>query len=232
MVWAGLIIKESDETHLLNKIFELKEKHQLNPYDPIKFNPPKESAQRQKIQQQNIFREEVLSLLSSAKVTLIAAYYDGTKNLGFTDMAFQLINDLSIRFEFFISSKNTTNKHHGSIILSYPGTREALPFSNAYYEIQKNKAVLYSKNWHSSDHVPIQLKHLEPSIYFSFEIHNPLIQMADYVAGSVASALKNKSDEFFSIIKPRFRSINQNIKGIGLISYPHYTKEIDRPKKS
>lgn len=80
----------------------------------------------------------------------------------------------------------------------------------------------------SPDSIPIKLSHLEHSVYFSFESHNPLIQIADYVASSVAFALKGKNDKYFSILKPRFRMINQNIKGVGIISYPHYTTEIDR----
>ena len=230
MVWGGFIIEESVEDKLINKIFKLKKLHKLNPYDPIKFNPPNKpeySAQRN-IKQQNDFRKKVVSLIATSKVTLLAAYYDRTKKLDFTGMASQLINDLSVRFEFFIKSKKTPHKNRGSIILSYPGEKEALPFSKKYYDIRKNEATLHSKNWHSPDAVPIKLSHLEHSVYFSFESHNPLIQIADYVAGSVAFALKGKNSEYFYILKPCFRAMNKNIKGTGIISYPHYTTEIDR----
>jgi len=154
-------------------------------------------------------------------------YYDGTKNLNFTKMASQLINDLSVRFEFFMSSKRSSGSCRGSMVLAYPGKEEVLPFSETYYNIRKETATLYSKNWSSPIKKPVTLSLLEPSIYFSFETHNPLIQMADYVAGSVASAIKGKSDIYFNMLKPRFRNIRGNIKGIGLIAYPHYTTEID-----
>lgn len=143
-------------------------------------------------------------------------------------MASQLINDLSVRFEFFMSERKSSGKHRGSMILAYPGKEEASPFSETYYNIRKETATLHSKSWSSPSKRPVELSLLEPSIYFSFELHNPLIQIADYVAGSVAFAIKGKSDIYFNMLKPRFRNIRGNIKGIGLISYPHYTTEIDR----
>ena len=230
MVWGGLIVEESVEDTLIEKLYDLKKVFQLNPFDPIKFNPPnnKKYFPQKNIKNQNEFRKKTVSLISSSKVTLISAYYDGTKKLTFTKMASQLINDLSVRFEFFMSKKSSDkNKNRGSIIVAYPGKEEALPFSESYYNIRKNKATLHSKNWDSPGEKSVVLSRLEPSIYFSFESHNPLIQLADYVAGSVASAIKGKNNMYFNSLKPRFRNINGNIKGIGLTSYPHYTTEID-----
>ena len=231
MIWGGLIIEESAEDVLIKELFKLKEKFKLTHFDPIKFNPPgniRRYIPQKRIADQNKFRKKVVSLISSSEVTLITAYYDGTKNLSFTKMAFQLINDLSVRFEFFMSSRQSPNKNRGSMILAYPGKEEALPFSETYYNIRKKTATLHSRNWNSPSEKSVVLSSLEPSIYFSFEFHNPLIQIADYVAGSVASALKGKSDSYFNMLKPRFRNIGGNIKGIGLVSYPHYTTAIDR----
>ena len=230
MVWGGLIIEESTEDTLIKELFKLKKNFKLNPFDPIKFNPGnhKRYISQKNIKDQNEFRKKIVSLISSSEVTLISAYYDGTKSLSFTKMASQLINDLSVRFEFFMSKKQSSKKHRGSIILAYPGKGEAFPFSEKYYNIRKETAILYSKNWNSPGRTSVVLSLLEPSIYFSFESHNPLIQMADYVAGSVSSAIKGKSDTYFNILKPRFRNIRGSIKGAGLISYPHYTTKIDR----
>ena len=229
MVWGGLIIEESVEDTLIEKLSKLKETFKLNPFDPIKFNPgnDKRYIPQKDIKNQNEFRKKVVSLISSSEVTLISAYYDGTKSLSFTKMASQLINDLSVRFEFFMSKKQSSIKHRGSIILAYPGKKEALPFSETYYNIRKETATLHSKNWSSPSKKPVVLSLLEPSIYFSFESHNPLIQIADYVAGSVASDVKGKNNIYFNMLKPCFRNIRGNIKGIGLIAYPHYTTEID-----
>ena len=229
MVWGGLIIEESVEDTLIEQLYKLKKSFKLNPFDPIKFNPPKNKKYlpQKNIKDQNEFRKKVVSLISSSKVTLISAYYDGTKELNFTDMASQLINDLSVRFEFFMSKKQSSGKNRGSIIVAYPGKEEAFPFSETYYNIRKDTATLHSKNWNSLSEKPVKLSLLEPSIYFSFESHNPLIQLADYVAGSVASAIKGKDDIYFNSLKPYFRNIKGNIKGFGLISYPHYTTEID-----
>lgn len=229
MVWGGFIIEESAEDTLIEELFELKRSFSLDSFDPIKFNPPKkeEYKPQKNIKDQNEFREKVISLISSAEITIISAYYNETKNLSVTKMASQLINDLSVRFEFFMKERKLDNKHRGSMILAYPGKRETFPFSEKYYEIRKKNAVLHSKNWSSPSEKPVKLSLLEPSIYFSFESHNPLIQIADYVAGSVASAIKGKDDKYFNMLKPRFRNKEGNIKGIGLVSYPHYTTEID-----
>ncbi len=234
MVLGGILIEESVEDTLIEKLFKLKKNFKLHPFDPIKFNPRNDRRyiSQKNIKDQNKFREKIVSFISSAKITLISAYYDGTKNLSFTEMAFQLINDLSVRFEFFmencLSKRQSSDKYRGSMILAYPGKDEAFPFSETYYNIRRKTAVLHSKNWSSPSKKPVALILLEPSIYFSFESHNPLIQMADYVAGSVASAVKGKNDIYFNMLKPRFRNIRGNIKGIGLISYPHYTTKIDR----
>ena len=230
MVWGGLIIEKSSEDTLIEELFKLKKHFKLNPFDPIKFNPGKGTRyiSQKNIEDQNKFREKVVSLIASSKVTLISAYYDGTQSLNFTKMAYQLIDDLSVRFNFFISERQSSDKNRGSIILAYPGTEEALPFSTKYYDIRRETATLHSKNWTSPSKKPVVLSLLEPSIYFSFEFHNPLMQMADYVAGSVASAIKGKNDIYFNMLRLRFRNREGNIKGFGLISYPHYTREIDR----
>ena len=233
LVWGGLITEKSAENKLIEKIFELKKRNGLNPFDPIKFNPPNDELykKQRRIEKQNNFRKQVVSLIASSKVTLIAAYYDTIEKVSFKGMAVQHINDLSIRFQFFIQKKNALReKYRGSMILAYPGGKEALPFSKKYYDIRGKGATLYSKNWHSLNQSSIKLDHLEASVYFSFERHNPLIQLADYIAGSVAFALrkKGKGDEYFSILKPHFRNINGKIKGIGLVAYPHYSREIDR----
>ena len=231
MIWGGLIIEESVEDTLIEELFKLKKEFNLHPFDPIKFNPPNKKAYKpqRNIKNQKEFHKRVLSLISSSKVTLMAAYYDGTKELNFTGMTSQLLNDLSVRFKFFISEKKSAGKHRGSMVLAYPGKDEAFPFSEKYYNIRRKTATLHSKNWGSPSKKPIVLSLLEPSIYFSFEPHNPLIQIADYVTGSVAFALKGKGDEYFSVLKHRFRSgNNNNIKGFGLISYPQYITKIDR----
>ncbi len=222
MVWGGLIIEESIEDILIKELCNLKKRFKLNPFDPIKFNPGnnKRYVSQKNINNQNEFRKKVISLISSSEVTLISAYYDGTKNLSFTKMASQLINDLSVRFEFFMSKKQLSGKHRGSIVLAYPGKEETFSFSETYYNIRKETATLHSKNWSSQSKKAVALSLLELSIYFSFESHNPLIQIADYIAGSVASAIKGKNNTYFNILKPRFRNIKGNIKGIGLTSYP------------
>ena len=230
VVWGGLIIEESVEDVLIDKVFQLKNKYGLHSFDPIKFNPPnKPQYKRQKaIKNQNDFRKQVVSLIASSKVTLIAAYCHEVKKMKSQEMNFQLVNDLSVRFQFFMQKQGLSGKYRGSMVLAYPGEKEALPFSEKYYNIRRGKAVLHSKNLASPGQSSVKLSHLEPSIYFSFERHNPLIQLADYVAGSVAFAIKRNKDIYFSILRPRFRNLKGNIKGIGLIAYPHYTKEIDR----
>ena len=230
LVWAGLIIKKTDEIKLAKNFFELKKRNGLNPFDPVKFNPPNDKLYKEQrnIKKQNNFRKDVVSLISSSKVTLIAAYYDTIEKVSFRGMASQHINDLSTRFQFFMQSMS--ENHNGSMVLAYPGDKEALPFSEKYYNIRRTGATLYSKNYNSPNQSSVKLDHLELSIYFSFERHNPFIQLADYVAGSVAFALRKegKGDEYFSILKPQFRNFNGNIKGVGLIAYPHYSREIDR----
>ena len=195
LVWGGFIVDESAEDALIEKIFKLKERHGLHPFDPIKFNPPNDElySKQRKIKKQNDFRKQAVSLIASSKVTLIVAYYDTTEKISFRGMASQHINDLSIRFQFFMQKKNVLKKkYRGSMILAYPGGKETLPFSEKYYNIRRNGATLHSKNWHSPNQSFVKLDHLETSIYFSFERHNPLVQMADYVTGSVAFALRKK----------------------------------------
>ena len=229
LVWGGLIIEKSAENKLIEKIFTLKERNGLNPFDPIKFNPPNDELYKKQrtIKKQNNFRKDVVSFIASSKVTLIAAYYDTIEKVSFRGMASQHINDLSIRFQFFMQNM-LKEKYRGSMILAYPGEKEALPFSEKYYNIRRKGATLYSKNYNYPNQSSVKLDHLQTSIYFSFERHNPFIQLADYVAGSVAFALRKKGDEYFSILKPQFRNFNGNIKGVGLIAYPHYSREIDR----
>ncbi len=230
MVLGGLIVEDSIENILIKAFYRLKEAFNLKKYDPIKFSPENKSEYRPQrtISDQNQFKEKILQLVNSHSIAIISAYYHNTSNISTSEMTYQLMNDLLIRFQFYIKQKNTDHNSRGCIVLAFPGTKQTSVFSKKYHELKNHTATLHSKNWHSPPKIPIELDLLEQSIYFSYEIHNPLIQLADFISGSISFALKNNDDKFFKIIKNKFRNYRGNIKGYGLISYPHYTRVIDR----
>ena len=229
MVLGGLIVEDSVEDTLIKELYKLKKDFNLKTYHPIKFSPdnkPEYKPQRA-ISNQNQFKEKVLQLINSHNIAIISAYYHNTSNTSTSKMTYQLINDLLIRFQFYIKQKNTDHNNRGCIVFAFPGTKQTSIFSKKYHELKNHNATFYSKNWLSPPKRPIELSLLEQSIYFSYEIHNPLIQLADFISGSISFALKNNDDKFFRIIKNKFRNNKGNIKGYGLISYPHYTPVID-----
>lgn len=230
MVLGGLIAEESVEDTLTQNFFRLKEKFNLKKYDPVKFSPDNKTEYKpqKKISNQNNFKQEVFQLINSHDIAIISAYYHNTSNINDRKMTYQLMNDLLIRFQFYIQEKNTDHKSRGCVVLAFPGTKQTITVSKEYHELKHHNAALYSQNWHSPLQKPINLNLLEQSIYFSYESHNPLIQLADFISGSISFALKKKNaDKFFKIIKNKFRNNKGKIKGWGLISYPHYTSAID-----
>ncbi len=225
LVWGGFIVEKSTEESLLQNFFKLKAQFKLSPYDSVKFSPPKDPRYKPQrdIEDGNSFRSKMVRLIADSDVTLMGAYYakERSKDLDFTKMGFQLINDLSTRLQFFLQEKSSgQNKARGCIVLAYPGPKEPRGFSEKYYKIRSNRASLQEKM--------VELKLLDYSLCFSFEADNPLMQIADYVVGSIACAIKEKDDTYFKVMRPRFRHKKGNIKGYGLIAYPHYTTEIDR----
>ena len=230
MVLGGLIIENSVEDGLIKELYELKQEFNLRNYDPIKFSPENKSeyTPQRAISNQNQFKERVLHLISSHGIDIISAYYHNTSKMDISKMTYQLMNDLLIRFQFYIKQKNSDYNDRGCIVLAFPGTKQTSIFSKKYHALKHHTAILHSKNYCSPSTRPIELSLLEESIYFSYEIHNPLIQLADFISGSMSFALKNNDDKFFKIIKNKFRNNKGNIKGYGLISYPHYTPIIDR----
>ena len=237
--WGGYIIHESSEDNLIKEFKNLKRNWKLSEFDPIKWTPDKKNHDykpQRGLKSQNGFREDVLSFIASSDITLIGAFAEISKKNDTTPIIRQLLNDLSLRLQFFIQDMDRLNRTNstGCLILGYPSTKEAKIFSDQYFSLHKSSAILESKNWHRDrPEIPIVLDKLECGLYFCFEPHSPQMQIADFIASSCLWSYKKKNNQYFNVIRPRFRQRKGNIKGAGLMNYPGNSKLVDdllRPK--
>lgn len=114
----------------------------------------------------------------------------------------QLMIDLTTRFQFDLQDEIRAHGVvvRGALVIAYQGTLN-LELSKAMYELHKSGAEFKSRSWGASQQSAlVKLDCIEPDVYFSYEAHNPLIQLADIVSSSVAWTLKNKELQF---LKPR-----------------------------
>jgi hypothetical protein len=231
-VWGGLITTEAHSIVLSDRLTALKAKWGLSKHDPVKWSPKegKDDYKGQRsLSDQNGFKSAVLDLIGTSDITLIAAVFLDDQGLSKSDMQIQLINDLSVRFQFDLQDKRRKESigYRGALVLAYPGTSNQL-ISKTLYELHKGGANFKSRNYlASASATKVKLDCLESAVYFSYEAHNPLLQLSDFVSSSVAWTLKRQDFQFFEKIRPRFRNVNENIKGAGLLVYPNHSTFVD-----
>ena len=143
---------------------------------------------------------------------LIAAIFESNKGLSKKEMGAQLMNDLAIRFQFDLQEKAREERKvmQGALVLAFPGSSN-MELSRAMHDLHRQGASFASRNWNSG-RVPkvVKLTMLEPSLYFSYEPHNPILQLADIVSGCVSWSLKKREYHYFRRIKGAFRGCPRN----------------------
>ncbi len=231
-VWGGLILTEKEAISLQDKFDALKISNGLSKYDPVKWSPKDNKTEygaQRKLVNQNEFRFSILNLIAESDLSLVAAVFESNKGLSKKDMQVQLMNDLAVRFQFELQerAKNTDPKCRGAIVLAYPGTSN-VEISRNLYALHRGGGDFKSRNRYASESAKIvRLDKLEPAAYFSYEIHNPMLQLADVVCSCVSWTLKKREFHFFDKIKNKFRNRNGNIKGAGILVYPNNSTFVD-----
>ena len=224
-VWGGLIINEGEAIKIQDDLCILKKKWGLNKYDPIKWSPKenKKTYNKQRnLTNQNDFKAEVLDLIANSELVLISAVFVNDKGLSKSAMEITLMNDLAVRFQFDLQDKQKIkgSVFRGAFIIATGNSNTVL--SSSLINLHKKGAYFNTLNLQSQNkNQLVELKNIEHAPYFSFEEHNPLLQLADFVSGCISWSIKNDKHTFFDIIKHKFRTHNNKIKGAGILVYPN-----------
>jgi hypothetical protein len=219
-ILGGIVVEDRFYCNILRqRYYSLKRNFGLSPSDPIKWSPgqsdQKYSAQRS-LSRINDLREEVLKLISSPSITIIASIVDeNLLNRAYERLFYmkQSIDHLAKRFHYMLSSSNLFD---GKMILDYPGHNVESKLISWYRHIRLSSA--------SSG---VHLGTLSDSLYYSHCFANDGIQLADFVVGCIGFTLKHKRKHYFNLIKKRIRSVRGKTKGCGLIVFPSNSSSID-----
>lgn len=231
-LWGGFMIEEQAAITLQDKLTHLKQSHGLDNCDPIKWTPERKKTEydaQRRIKNQTQFKFDVLEVIANSDVSLMSAVFEAGSEEEKREMHKQLMNDLSVRLQFAIQDriKETKNKYRGAFVLANTGTSN-LEMSKEMLRLHREGASFKSQNWVAErSRRTIILDKLEPAIYFSYEAHNPLLQLADFVASCLAWTIKNQEFHYFKRIKSKFRSKNDKVKGAGILCYPHESRIIE-----
>jgi len=219
-ILGGVIVQDQ----FYNKTFQrrfysVKKQFGLTPKDPIKWSPG-QSDQKYKALRSlgriNDLRTEILKLISSPSITIIASIIDEKSLCREYDRLFYLkqsVDHLAKRFHYMLSNANQIG---GKMILDFPGQDNESELMKCY----RQKRLLGASSG-------VQLDTLSDSLYYSHSFACNGIQLADFVVGCIGYTLKHNKKHYFDIIKRRIRSVRGKIKGCGLIIFPSNSKAID-----
>lgn len=219
-ILGGMVVTDQFYNNTLQRRFRtLKEQFGLSPQDPIKWSPG-QSDQRYRVQRSlrriNDLRIEILRLISSPSITIIASIIDENSLVREYDKLFYLkqsVDHLAKRFHYMLSSSNQTG---GKMVLDYPGRDIESVLMNWY----RQRRLLGASSG-------VQLDTLSDSLYYSHCFACDGIQLADFVVGCIGYTLKNNRKHYFDMIKGRIRSVRGQRKGCGLIIFPSNSTAID-----
>ena len=222
-ILGGFIVKNDDYFNLQNGLQNLKEKFNLNKFDPIKWSPGQTDATYRKqrtITNQNLFRNSVLKLLAIHDVTIIVSAIDENELIKKGSLEYyrkQALEYLSQRFQLFLQEKKMGGQNRGQIILDYPGQKTESFLSKYYRDI----CCLGCK------YIEMQLSLLSKTLYLAHAFTCEGLQLADYIAGMMGYTIKNQDKRYFDLVENRIRRYKGNIKGAGIIIFPSNSKKID-----
>ncbi|MBI2602844.1 MAG: DUF3800 domain-containing protein [Deltaproteobacteria bacterium] len=229
-VIGGFIIEQNQIVGLVNALKKFKSDHDIGSLDPIKWSPESSGkkaevyASQRKITNQKEFRKKVLRFIAERKLTLLAAVDLSPER---KKVNIQCLQDLAGRYQFFLHERE--DRSSGAVTLAYPGSKQTRDYSESFDRLCREGTSFISQNLlRGSSKINVALPRLERGITFSFEDHNDLLQLADFVASCVSWSIRNSPIEYWKLIKDSFRKRNGLIKGAGLLVYPSNSTQIDK----
>jgi hypothetical protein len=220
-ILGGIIVEENYYNNTLqNKLREIKNLFNLTEDDPIKWSPgqtDKRYIKQKSLKNINDLRKNVLSLISSLKISIIISIIDEDALERKYDRQFylgQAVDHLAKRFHYILSKANISN---GKMILDYPGHKEESLLALKYRTIRLHRA---SSN--------VELSTLTDTLYYSHCFACDGLQLADFAVGCIGYTIKNNKYHYYNIIKNKLRTTKGFIKGSGLIVFPSNSLAIDK----
>jgi Protein of unknown function (DUF3800) len=223
---GGFIIGASEYNDLIKKLAEIKISYGLKPSDPVKWSPsedsPRHSPQRS-IPRQNEFKKAVLSLLNNSPIKIACVLINSNQDVINEQRRAGLItrsdaNRIRVSYEIraleylaqrFQMELQQISDSRGQIILE------------ANSNMSSRIAEEYHKTWHDgSGEFNMQFDRLMDSITYSHDFACAGLQLADFVISSTCHALKSSYYEYVKLYRDRFRRVNNQVKGIGIVVYP------------
>lgn len=212
-ILGGFVVDETDYGNLQRKYRVIKTRYGLTAADPAKWSPPHNAEFRRQraIANQNAFRTDVVNLLGTSPIKIVAAAIEesGTYNRQRkTDYLCAALEFLAQRFERELSQTSPA----GKMILDYPGREHELQMMKRYHGIRLN-----GSNYPGFS---MQLPSLDETIYYAHDVTCDGIQLADFIVGAAGHSIDTHRYEYVRILRPKIRRFRGKVKGVGIVVYP------------
>ncbi len=226
---GGFIIPESSVHSFISSINTIKLKHGLKPEDPIKWtrdNKKVAYGPLKSVEEPNKLKADILSLIGSfpdlhvqisihdAEQRKDEAYFETEATSG------RIFTLLLSRFQFFLTEVGG----NGTVIMGMPGDKKSKKFSNVFNKMKHGSINITTQNWFSPALLKVRLQSIEDSLYYCYEEHSTLMQVADFVVSSLCWTIERKNLNYYSLISNKVRTARNLKKGAGIVIDPHYSK--------